>query len=197
MHNRTHTQCLHRWQKVLNPGLVKGAWSSMEDDLLTKLVETHGPKNWTAIASHLNGRIGKQCRERWYNHLDPTIRKDPWTPEEDRRIVELHAQLGNRWAEIAKVLVGRWTSLEVILIVIDLPMQLRIIGIQRWSAKWCKSKEYHTRTRPNIVERTLKMKKRKKTSLMIWQTMKAILQLLQVHQDEEERERKEHGGRLH
>jgi hypothetical protein len=75
--------------------------------MLIQLVQEHGPKNWSVIAASLNGRIGKQCRERWYNHLDPSIRKDPWTPEEDRVICEAHSKIGNRWADISKLLDGR------------------------------------------------------------------------------------------
>jgi len=107
MNNKTPAQCLHRWQKVLNPQLVKGAWTKEEDDTLCGLVSEYGPKNWSDIAENLQGRIGKQCRERWYNHLDPSIRKDPWTEEEDRTICEAHSKIGNRWADISKLLVGR------------------------------------------------------------------------------------------
>jgi myb proto-oncogene protein len=80
---KSDVQCLHRWQKVLRPGLVKGAWTNEEDALVTKLVGELGLKKWSLIASQLNGRLGKQCRERWFNHLNPLIKKDNWTPEED------------------------------------------------------------------------------------------------------------------
>jgi len=75
LHGRTDVQCLHRWQKVLRPGLVKGPWTPEEDETVIRLVEVHGTKKWSHIARQLNGRLGKQCRERWYNHLDPNINK--------------------------------------------------------------------------------------------------------------------------
>ena len=62
--DRTDVQCLHRWQKVLNPALVKGPWTKEEDEVLLQMVEKYGPRNWSTIAQHLPGRIGKQCRER-------------------------------------------------------------------------------------------------------------------------------------
>lgn len=105
--DRTDVQCLHRWQKVLNPELVKGPWSKEEDEVIIELVNKYGAKKWSTIAQHLPGRIGKQCRERWHNHLNPAINKEAWTQEEELALVRAHQIYGNKWAELTKFLPGR------------------------------------------------------------------------------------------
>eukprot|EP00948_MAST-09A_sp_MAST-9A-sp1_P002277 g2277.t1 len=103
---RSDVQCLHRWQKVLRPGLVKGPWTKDEDDTIIRCVN-EGITKWSEIAESIPGRIGKQCRERWFNHLDPKIKKGAWSKEEDTILLTEQKKLGNRWCKIASFLEGR------------------------------------------------------------------------------------------
>ena len=71
------------------------------------LVQKYGTENWTLIANHLPGRIGKQCRERWYNHLDPNVNKEPFTEDEEKILIDAQNRLGNKWCDISSLLPGR------------------------------------------------------------------------------------------
>lgn len=86
---------------------VKGPWSPQEDQALQRLVKRYGARNWSLISRSIPGRSGKSCRLRWCNQLSPQVEHRPFTPEEDRRIIEAHAKYGNKWATIARMLNGR------------------------------------------------------------------------------------------
>lgn len=88
-------------------GISKKSWTKAEDAVLADIVEKHGAARWSNVAAQLPGRAGKQCRERWFNHLCPEVKKGSWSPEEDRIIMESVARYGTRWSKIVKLMPGR------------------------------------------------------------------------------------------
>lgn len=71
------------------------------------LVHSQGAHNWVRISSMMGTRSPKQCRERYHQNLKPNLNHDPITPEEGELIEQMVAEMGKRWAEIARRLRGR------------------------------------------------------------------------------------------
>ena len=99
---------------------ARSVWGDGEDQLLYDFVTRHGLHSWAKIASIVNQeihagetvRLGKHCRERWYNHLNPELNsilhtENEWNAEEDLKLVKLQLDMGNCWSKIARDMSGR------------------------------------------------------------------------------------------
>lgn len=84
------------------------SWSASDDKKLIQLVAKGSqPTKWSDMAQMMTERSGKQCRERYLNHLKPKLRFEEWTPEEDVQLCELYHGMGSKWAIMAKIIKGR------------------------------------------------------------------------------------------
>ena len=92
------------WEGMLKP---KMAWSQEEDARLIEIVKYNGARNWNQIAEAFEHRGGKQCRERWHNHLRGGINKAEWSTEEEWLLALGVRAYGNKWATISNLLPGR------------------------------------------------------------------------------------------
>ncbi|XP_027350300.1 transcription factor MYB41-like [Abrus precatorius] len=90
-------------------GLKKGPWTAEEDEILASYIKKNGGHGSWRSLPRMAGllRCGKSCRLRWTNYLRPDIKRGPFTPEEEKLVIQLHGILGNRWAAIASQLPGR------------------------------------------------------------------------------------------
>lgn len=86
----------------------KGLWSPDEDEKLRRSISKYVNGSWNDIARKAGlQRCGRSCRQRWLNHLRPGLRKEKFSKDEVKQVMELQSKLGNRWSEIAAQMTGR------------------------------------------------------------------------------------------
>lgn len=86
-----------------------GVWKNSEDEILKAAVMKYGLNQWPRVASLLNRKSASQCKARWYEWLDPSIKKTEWTREEEEKLLHLAKILPAQWRTIAPI-VGRTPS---------------------------------------------------------------------------------------
>jgi hypothetical protein len=85
----------------------RNCFTTLEDNLLSKIMENQSFSNWKMVAQNIPGRSARQCRARWLHYLAPWINKEQWTAEEDEIIMQKVIEYGRKWAKISKFLEGR------------------------------------------------------------------------------------------
>ncbi|CAD8082768.1 unnamed protein product [Paramecium primaurelia] len=104
---RNASQCAQRWKRIKPKEDERNQkWSKEEDEAVLRLTQSF-QYNWRLIAHHIPNRTSRQIRERFVNHLDPNIIKSPWTEEEDKWIWNMYQNIGTKWSDMSKQLLGR------------------------------------------------------------------------------------------
>ncbi|CAD8147135.1 unnamed protein product [Paramecium octaurelia] len=113
---RDKEQCKQKWAQMQKVALQQQPFRQEEDqklyDIIMKYQSADQGQKWSLISQELNQnssvyRSSKQCRERWLNHLNPKISKEPWTDDEDIKLLQTVKEIGRRWSEISKIMDGR------------------------------------------------------------------------------------------
>ena len=73
-----------------------GVWKNTEDEILKAAVMKYGKNQWARVASLLNRKSAKQCKARWYEWLDPSIKKIEWSREEEEKLLHLAKLMPNQ-----------------------------------------------------------------------------------------------------
>ncbi|KAJ3860209.1 Homeodomain-like protein, partial [Lentinula novae-zelandiae] len=95
---RDNKACRKRWLHCLSPTVKKLPWTAGEDYLLLSLLSGHGPK-WSFIARQIEGRTDDACLKRYSEALDPTLKKDEWTSDEEAKLLQVYSVIGGKWKE--------------------------------------------------------------------------------------------------
>jgi hypothetical protein len=103
---KTGQQCAQRWRHKVNPDIKRDKWTEEEDALLVRLVHQFGNR-WALISRNVPGRTDQQCMGRWKRHLDPNIKRDGWSLQEDIHLCALYFRYRTQWSDISRGLDGR------------------------------------------------------------------------------------------
>lgn len=95
---------------ILTPSASRVKWTDKENELLLNHVDQHGPKKWKQIAAELKNKTAQQCRDHYFDVLDPRIQNVIWSEEEEEILRLKYEQLGPHWSKIKKFLPGRTTG---------------------------------------------------------------------------------------
>ncbi|KAI8384695.1 pre-mRNA splicing factor component-domain-containing protein [Radiomyces spectabilis] len=93
----------------MRPLIKGGIWKNTEDEILKAAVSKYGKNQWARISSLLVRKSPKQCKARWYEWLDPSIKKTEWSKEEDEKLLHLAKLMPTQWRTIAPI-VGRTSA---------------------------------------------------------------------------------------
>ncbi|KAL6183265.1 hypothetical protein ACLB2K_044676 [Fragaria x ananassa] len=108
LNGRTGTQCSNRWKKSLHPTRTRaGKWTPEEDKRLIVAQMLFGSKNWNKTAQFVPGRTQAQCRDRYVNSLEPSLKWCEWTEEEDSRLIKAIEECGHCWSKVAAYVPNR------------------------------------------------------------------------------------------
>jgi len=148
---KSNSQCYHRWMKTLSPAIKRGKWTWEEDFRLALAVKVYSTSNWVSISEHVKGRTDIQCRERYCNVLNPSLRTQEWERTEDWKLCMLVLALGKKWSRVAGFLAGRtdnqcWRrykllrkhcTLLAVLAVLKVTSLCRLVK-HRKAKRWCR-----------------------------------------------------------
>ncbi|CAD8122868.1 unnamed protein product [Paramecium sonneborni] len=111
--NRHWKVCRSKWMESQSTSIIDHPWSREEDNILAQLYEKYAEQNrynkWSLISMEMSKlcksnhvRLGKQCRERWINKLNPLVEKGPWYKEEEIKLLVAVLNFGKKWSLISR-----------------------------------------------------------------------------------------------
>ncbi|KAI9621622.1 hypothetical protein H4Q26_015630 [Puccinia striiformis f. sp. tritici PST-130] len=82
--------------KIIKRG---GVWRDSEDEILKAAIAKYGKNQWARISSKLVRRTPQECKARWYEWLDPSIKKNRMVERRDKELLRTLSPVVGRTAK--------------------------------------------------------------------------------------------------